>query len=398
MLNRIYGKLVRSALLVVALVVVSQSARARSAHCDGSCNVTCTVCCSSWNVVALCGGNTMVVASTYSNGAEAERVAAGLRASARRCSGDCAGVRFECSGGQRARWAARCSAGAVHGSPLAATSAPHRLIAGLLTAIAYVKPQLNSLATRPDLRRSAAIEASKLISALDRYPTELKQLDREFHGFSGDRHARRTLDLRADITTSRAARDVSSALALVRSRLAIDPHYAEKLRRQAKVRAQAERAAQAAEREREAKLLAEKKAEAAQIAAQEAQQEARAQRMQAALSSASADHHAARRALIEADKRANAALVTAIKFLVQRDLSASGRRRADALRAKLEANKKALAKVFAQLQQPPAGHNPAAVARAAAGLKSSADNLLADIKSESSQLDKVIEDKRSVRP
>jgi hypothetical protein len=391
---KVNGRLVWTAPVALALVLAAGVAGARGATCDVSCNADCTVCCSSWDVIALCGGSTVAFESTYPSGAEAERVAADLQASAKHCSGgDCAGVRFDCSGGAAALWAATCSAGASRSSPAAATQAQRRLIAGLLTAIAYVKPQLDALAARPDLKKSALRKLSKLTADLARYPAELEQIDAELVA----RGTHKAFQRRANATTSRAAEDVSSALALVRDRLAIDPKYAAKLQHEAEARAAAERAVEATEKARQAKLLAEAKADAARIAAQRAKQVARAAEMQDALAKASADHNIARQALIEANRRADAALLTAIKFLAQRNLSASGRSRADGLRAKLEAHKKELAKIFDELQQPARGGDAESVAAGADKLRVRASDALAHVKAESTELDRVIEDKHGVQ-
>lgn len=323
-------------------------------------------------------------------------MAAELQSAATHCSGvGCRGLTFDCKGAGHAQWTALCSDSAPHQAAPSAAGTQRHLIQGLLVALAYVQPRFAALAARPDLKRSAAHKVSKLTPRLQQYPAELRQFDAELAKTKGDT-ARTSLKKQIDATTSKAAKDVSEALSLVRSRRAIDPHYAQKLRMQAQEQAQKERAAEQAQARRQAALLAEKKAEAARIAAQEAKRVADAQKMQAALAEAGRDRAAARQSLIEGNKRADAALLSAIKFLTQRNLTKSGRSRTEQIRAELEANKKELGKIFAEMQKP-GGNDPVQVEHHAAQLKKKAASTLSRIKSESTELDRTIEDKHSVR-
>lgn len=380
--------LLSSAGLALVLALAAPLAAAPK-KCDASCDAECQQCCTSWQLVAVCGERAAAAGSIHYDAEAAARVAKQLNAAAASCQGDaCSAVRFACDeGGAVAEWQPRCSGNPIQPAPSSEVGRQRRLIAAELAAIDHVKAQLEALVQRPDLKKDAARRANRLLERLKALPAELAQADARLAAGEGVAAAREL--------TTKASRELQDAAKLGKDQRAIDPNYEARLRREAEERARAERAKEEAEKKREAELLAKKKAEAARIAREIEKKEQAARAAQQTLKDAVQARSAARGKLLGASKAADAALLSCIKFSSQRNLSRTGRSRIEQARARLEAHKRELGKTFEELSRP-GGDDPSTAKRNAQRLERKADELARKIERERQNVERIIKDKNSV--
>jgi hypothetical protein len=296
--------------------------------------------CSSWELVAVCGDRVVALGTTHFSAEGAENVAA----SSNQLSDS--ELVFSCGeGGERAKWTTRCA------GPAAPASSPLR--AAQLLAAEHLRGLLTQLVERPDLKKDARKRADRLLAAL-----AAGSDDSEAFG-----------------------KHLSDALKLATDRRAIDADYDARLRRDAEAKANAERA-------KEKELLAKKKAAAATALREIEKQEKQKQAKLKGAASAAEHKTRARATLVSASKDADRALLSAIKFSSQTNLTPAARTRTERARSRLEQYKRALAKVFQDLQ------NPDADAKA---LEQRAKELEKKVAEERKNVERLIKDGASVK-
>ena len=372
------------AAMLSSALLLATGASAKGDGCDLACDATCGRCCAAWEVVAMCGDRVLAVASTPFDARSAQRVADAANADA--------ASRFECSaGGSAAIWQARCSGNELTPRIAAELGAQRRLVAAEIGAIEPVRRELDALLSRPDIKPDAARRARRLVERLANHDKELRETrGRLALSTVDDATVRRARDL-----TSKVSRDLNDGHDLGKDQRAIDPDYEARVRREAERRAKEERDKQEAARRKEAELLAKKKA-AAERAVRELERKERAALAGAELTKQAEEiRSSARSRLVAAAKLADGTLLTAIKFLSQRNLSKTGRSKAEQSRARLEAHKRELEKTFAELRKVSA-RDPGAEKRDAERLAKRVADIERSIERERKTLLGIIGDKRSV--
>lgn len=372
-----------AAVLSTALLL-DAGAAAKGESCDVACDATCGRCCAAWEIVATCGDRVLAIATTHFDARSAQRVADAANADPL--------SRFECSdGGSAATWQARCAGNELAPRLAAELGAQRRLVEASLGAIEPVRRELATLLTRPDLKPDAARRARRLVDRLANHDRELQAARGRLALASvDDATVRRARDV-----TTKLSQDLKDAHDLGKDQRAIDPDYEARVRREAERRAKEEKDKEEAARLKEAELLAKKKA-AAERALKEVERKERAALAGAQLAKQAEEiRSSARSRLMAASKLADGTLLTAIKFLSQRNLSKTGRSKAEQSRARLEAHKRELEKTFAELRKVSA-RDPQADKLDAERLARKVAELMRSIERERTKLLGIIGDKGSV--